>query len=229
MLLSFVMLHMSFVTFILGGSVYQYATVLQAWQHRPTYYIRIKRPLPKPPNWSFPHSTMEKKPTVLMIKQKTVDKIDNLFYGKSSVPTSLTCQQEPDLLRKLIQYMPTTLLPDNESSFSVVIDSGATASVSYVKEDFVGTIHPSPFHQMQGLAESLEVMGQGTVQWIVDLDDGKPITIETQAYYVPSMSLRLLSPQDYFHQLQNGYAIINPNNIQLHWSTDQVLTVPFDS
>ena len=41
----------------------------------------------------------------------------------------------------------------------LVIDSGATASETYVKEDFVGTIYPSPFHHMQGLLESLDVMG----------------------------------------------------------------------
>jgi len=52
--------------------------------------------------------------------------------------------------------------------------------------------------------------------------------ITTQAYYVPSIMICLLSPQDYFCQLHKGYAIINPKNMQLFWSPEQTLTVPFD-
>jgi len=124
--------------------------------------------------------------------------------------------------------MPTTLVSDNESTFPIVIDSGATASVMYHKEDYIDTIKLSQFHQMQGLAEHLDIMGHGTIQWIVNLDNGKPITITTQAYNVPSITICLLSPQDYFHQLHTGHAIINPKNIQLFWLPEQILTVPFD-
>ena len=50
------------------------------------------------------------------------------------------------------------------------------------------------------------------------------MTITTQAYYVPSMTTHLLSPQDYFHHQHTGYTIINPENIQLFWSPEQVLS-----
>ena len=97
-----------------------------------------------------------------MIQQETIDAIDKLFYGKYEEPkklTSLICyQQEPELLNKLIQHMPTMLVSDNKRTFPIVIDSHTTASIMYCKEDFTDTIKPSPFHQMQRLAEHLDIM-----------------------------------------------------------------------
>ena len=49
MLLSFVMLHMSFVNFILGGSVHQYPMIIEAWKHHPIHYIPSKQFIPKSP------------------------------------------------------------------------------------------------------------------------------------------------------------------------------------
>ena len=45
-------------------------------------------------------------------------------------------------------YANNVSIPDNESTFLIVIDSGATASVTSLKEDFIDTIKPSPFHQI---------------------------------------------------------------------------------
>ena len=119
--------------------------------------------------------------------------------------------------------------PFEEQTFPVVVDSGATASVSYCKEDFITPLSPSPFRQMKGLAETLDVEGRGILWWIVNDDSGHELTIETEAYYVPAMSMRLLSPQAYFRGIRQGHAIVRPDHIQLCWDKEnQVLTIPCD-
>jgi len=81
---------------------------------------------------------------------------------------------------------------------------------------------------MQGLSESIDVPGKGTVQWIVDLDNGKLKTIETQVYYIPHGTQHLLSPQDYFQQKTQGHDVVESDHIQLHWTSGDVLTIPSD-
>ena len=84
------------------------------------------------------------------------------------------------------------------ASFLIVIDLGATASVSFVKGDFVEPLKPSPFSQMKGLTETLNVNGCRAIHWILDDDAGQVTIIKTEAYYVLNMMMQLLSPQAYF-------------------------------
>jgi hypothetical protein len=48
---------------------------------------------------------------------------------------------------------------------------------------------------LAGLAEGLEVLGEGEVQWTVTADNGRPFVWKHTAYYVPSSPCRLLSCQ----------------------------------
>jgi len=81
---------------------------------------------------------------------------------------------------------------------------------------------------MEGLTKTLDIAGKGTIQWIINDDTGKAMIIKTEAYYVPSMSMQLLSPQAYFCHIQQGHVIVQPDHVQLHWSPEKVLTVPCD-
>jgi len=63
---------------------------------------------------------------------------------------------------------------------------------------------------MKGLAEILDIAGRGTLQWLVKDDAGQETSIEMEAYYVPCMTMHLLSPQAYFKQLHQGHAIVCP-------------------
>ena len=115
---------------------------------------------------------------VLMLPdQKFMNNFNGLLYGEppttSPMLTSYIWQGEPTLLRKLIQQMPSMLLPDADAMFPIAIDSGTTASITHVKEDFQEGIQPSPFHHMQGLSKSIDILVKGTVKWIIDLDNGK--------------------------------------------------------
>ena len=39
--------------------------------------------------------------------------------------------------------------------------------------------------------------------------------IEMDAYYIPQMSMRLLSPQAYFYKMGEGHAIVKSKHVQL--------------
>ena len=109
-----------------------------------------------------------------------------------------------------------------ETSFPIVIDSGATESVLYIKDP----IRPSPYHQMKGLAKTLDITGKGTTQWNINDDIREVTTIKTEAYYVPGMTMCLLSPKAYFHHIQHGHSIVQPNHVQPYWSPKKVFMVP---
>jgi hypothetical protein len=69
--------------------------------------------------------------------------------------------------------------------------------VSPNKEDFEGGIRPSTTRALTGLAEGLDVCGEGEVKWTVMSDDGRPFVWKHIAYYVPGSPCRLLSPQTF--------------------------------
>ena len=112
-----------------------------------------------------------------------------------------TPMDEPTLLKHLLNHVPSLLIHDNGALFPIVINSGVTVSVSYVKEDFVELLKPLPFQQMKALTETLDVAGRGTIQWIFNDDAGQVTIIQTEVYYVPDMTMQLLSPQAYFHNI----------------------------
>jgi hypothetical protein len=93
---------------------------------------------------------------------------------------------------------------DDPAYYPIVIDSGASVSVSPNPNDFVGGIHPTQLLDLKGINGTTQVVGQGVVEWTVfDLEDTVR-TIRTTAYYVPTASIRLFSPQSYFTEGRRG-------------------------
>ena len=89
-----------------------------------------------------------------------------------------------------------------KEGFTVVWDSGATKSLTSVKEDFVDNSYV-PFTtpiQLGGLASGLQALGEGVVTWSIATQDGQYRHVEATAFYCPSAmgSLRrIVSPQQY--------------------------------
>lgn len=80
----------------------------------------------------------------------------------------------------------------------VVIDSGASTSVTPFREDFVGDMIPLNDQKVAGITETAVIEGIGSVEWTVFDDFGNKGTIKTLAYYMPKANIRLFSPQKYF-------------------------------
>ena len=84
----------------------------------------------------------------------------------------------------------------------VVLDSGASRSLSPIRSDFV-TFSPVE-SSLEGVGASAAIKGVGRVRWTVEDMHGVSHTIETQAYYVPAASIRLYSPQFHFMENMSG-------------------------
>jgi hypothetical protein len=73
----------------------------------------------------------------------------------------------------------------------IVIDTGASVSLTPFKSDFVGPIKSSDIPEMQGLSAAAKVAGKGKVKWTVRDLFGRTKTIFTEAYYVPDATQTL--------------------------------------
>ncbi|GKY94961.1 hypothetical protein MPSEU_000460700 [Mayamaea pseudoterrestris] len=76
----------------------------------------------------------------------------------------------------------------------VIWDSGASISLSFSKDDFVGPIHEAPESiELNGLFAGSFIKGYGHVAWSFEDSKGQLRTLKVPAYYVPSARVRLLS------------------------------------
>ncbi|KAI2498105.1 hypothetical protein MHU86_16415 [Fragilaria crotonensis] len=111
---------------------------------------------------------------------------------------------------------------------STVIDSGASVSITPNINDFVNGIHPTQLSDLKGLEGATKVHGQGIVEWTVfDLMDVVR-TIRTTAYYVPSATIRLFSPQSYFQESNSGSYLMDAHTTRLTLRDGTQLIFPYN-
>jgi hypothetical protein len=91
----------------------------------------------------------------------------------------------------------------NAADAPIVIDSGASLSISPHRGDFVGDIKQLN-STIKGIYTVTKIAGVGTVRWTFKDVFGSIKIIETRAYYIPDAGVRLLSPQVYFQEQQAG-------------------------
>jgi len=110
----------------------------------------------------------------------------------------------------------------------IVIDTGATMSVSPCKEDFIGGIEQSDTKDLQGLSGATDCLGQGLVQWTVRDVFGAICTRKTQAYYVLKATICLYSPQCYFQENDAGEFYCNSRHSVLMLADGSTLEFPYN-
>ena len=76
-----------------------------------------------------------------------------------------------------------------------MLDTGCTTAVTPFKEDFVSLDETRQQGQLKGIANGLEIKGEGVIEYNIVADDGTKIALRTKAYYVPDIKMRLVSPQ----------------------------------
>jgi hypothetical protein len=86
----------------------------------------------------------------------------------------------------------------------IVLDTGASWSVTPSLDDFVSTIKPSTIGDLKSLDNTIKVHGIGTVEWVIQDMHGNTRAIRTKALYVPSAGVRLFSPQSFFMDNLDG-------------------------
>jgi hypothetical protein len=120
--------------------------------------------------------------------------------------------------------------------FPVIWDTGASLSISHEAGDFVSEVRPPPTPLvLKGLAKGLNIVGVGTVEWLVSSQDGTPRLLCLDAYLVPSAGQRLLCPQSYIQQQQRllpsdpGKFVVDCDGMSLVGAGGNTVHVPFQT
>jgi len=116
-----------------------------------------------------------------------------------------------------------------QQDLPIVIDTGASTSITPELSDFVGELKPTYIKEILQLSGNTQVVGKGIVEWeVCDLWNVKHI-IRTEAYYVPTASIRLYSPQSHFIQEGKGECNILHNKLILKLPEGGTLEFPYNT
>jgi hypothetical protein len=123
---------------------------------------------------------------------------------------------------------PTVYLSKKRNELPIVIDSGASYSVTPTLDDFLGPIEPCSTKELNGLNTSIKVIGHGTVEWKIQDLFGTVRSIKTKAFYVPDASVRLFSPQAYFFKNIRSSLFLNHKMTTLTLGCGTALQFPYN-
>ena len=120
--------------------------------------------------------------------------------------------------------------PFPSTALQLILDTGASVSVSPNKEDFIGSIRPVQSTTLKGIASGLSVSGTGTVKYTCRDDRGEPLHITIpDTLYVPTCPVRLICPRQLLAAFkQPATCEITTTSITITTNT-QTLTVPYDA
>jgi hypothetical protein len=101
----------------------------------------------------------------------------------------------------------------NAMNIPIVLDSGASKSLSPCKEDFVTFTETSI--SISGIGSNADVKGTGLVRWKIYDQKNQIHIIETEAFYVPAAGIRLYSPQSHFKEHNSGNVHLDHHGVKL--------------
>ena len=115
----------------------------------------------------------------------------------------------------------------SNSELPIVIDTGASVTLSPVASDFIGPIRPSKQTHLNGLSAKTVVAGVGTVSWTIRDALGTIRRIQTEAYFVPDASIRLFSPQKHFQESDSGHLYVDKSSVTFDIGDGTRLQFPY--
>jgi hypothetical protein len=115
----------------------------------------------------------------------------------------------------------------NSPELSIVIDSGASVSVTPRIRDFCGPLQKYPTKFLDGLSSKTEVLGMGKVTWEVQDSYCIKNTITEMAYYVPTANIRCFSSKVYFDEQNGGSDHMERGMTRLTLGDGTPLTFPY--
>ena len=135
----------------------------------------------------------------------------------------------PSASTALSPHMTVYLSDKGDDLLPIVIDSGASISLTANYNNFVGPICPATITELQGLSQTTKVHGVGKVEWTVRDVFGATRTIKPQAYYVPDATVCLFSPQTYFREQQKGHLRLDHSSTTLQLHNGSFLQFPYNA
>ena len=155
-------------------------------------------------------------------------KLKSLLY--SSIARNDLLIQDPfnsDSAESSVQDQRVYVSVKKDKTMPIVIDTGASISLTPNRDDFIGPIRPIQA-ELKGLADHVSVAGVGQVEWTIRDLFGAIRIIRTQAYLVPSASIRLFSPQVYFREQKGaGRLIVTAAKTTLELTDATILEFPY--
>ena len=105
-----------------------------------------------------------------------------------------TCVYTAQVYKARVKHQPGRARYDTDSKL-IRIDNCASYSISFDKNDFITPLKPVR-QKVKGLGGVLDGLQTGTIEWMVEDDEGMPYVIKLPgSLYVPNSPSRLLSPQ----------------------------------
>jgi hypothetical protein len=124
---------------------------------------------------------------------------------------------------------PEIYVSSSDDELPIVIDTGASGSITPVASDFVGgVINKADLQSLKQVNGSTPVCGQGPVDWPVEDVNGVCRTITTDCYYVPDARIRLFSPQVYIGNNKTANMQIDLHGIAFTLKCGSTLHFPFN-
>ena len=149
---------------------------------------------------------------------ETVNMISTLFQSTATKHLAFHITELIDSVTNGV--LRTAYWCDQDDPIPIIFDSGASISVSPVKEDFIN-LNTGGSHDLSGLTCATQIEGTGTVEWTVMDDHGKSHKIVTEAYYVPKARVHLFSTFPYFKHPENkggnGAFVVNDQGASFYW------------
>jgi hypothetical protein len=124
--------------------------------------------------------------------------------------------------------IPEIYISTNNKELPIVIDTGASSSITPISTDFTTEISKADLQELKQVNGTTAVCGQGTVTWPIEDVDGIRRSITTEAYYVPDAGIRLFSPQDYIRKNTTSNLVCNCDGIRFTLKCGTVLRFPFN-
>jgi hypothetical protein len=111
-------------------------------------------------------------------------------------PKPYASQKQAD---QLVQCGLSAVAHMSSSRLSGIIDSGATSTSIGTRSEFVSLNTGGGAHKkLDGIAQGLDIQGEGIVEYLLRMDCGSEVTLRSHAYWVPALGdTRLLSPQSF--------------------------------
>ena len=110
------------------------------------------------------------------------------------------------------------LSKSEQSHLPIVIDTGASRSITPRREDFISFEPHSS--KVEGINSTSEVAGKGYVKWNITDQHHRTSEVVTFAYYMPSANIRLYSPQSHFRNSKSGKLVCTWDEVRLYLPTD---------
>ena len=123
---------------------------------------------------------------------------------------------------------PMVYTSSNAEELPIVIDTGASCSITPTIKDFDGKLQKSSISGLNQVTGTASIVGQGNITWTIEDLEGTVRDIRTSAYYVPSASIRLFSPQVYIKDNNKASLILDHAGARFTLRCGTILKFPMN-